>query len=175
MKSRKPIKIGQIEEFNNPKQGTRTQLEEGTDTEQRSYRPKDIHDFVKENKSLREKVVYFDKNGIDEMLSLGTGYTVIPAPASNEFIHVESLTITPKTGGEFPPVISGDIMIRNILQMSFKAQLDNDTKSENMINTGLRASERGEPCEIFFNSVLDTTNYVGQIKFTIRYRIINND
>src|SRR5699024_684369 len=158
-----------------PSVGTLTHLENGTDTEQRSYRPKDIHDFVKENKSSREKVVYFDKNKIDEMLSLGTGSTVIPTPASNEFIHVESLTITPKTGGEFPPVISGDIMIRNILQMSFKAQLDNDTKSENMINTGVRASERGEPCEIFFNSVLDTTNYVGQIKFTIRYRIINND
>src|SRR5690625_4609536 len=142
-----------------PSVGTLTHLENGTDTEQRSYRPKDIYDFVKENKSLREKVVYLDKTWIDEMLLLGTGYTEIPTPASNQIIHVELITNTAKTRGEFSSVISENIVIRIILQMSFKTQLDNDTKAENMINTGVRASERGEPCEIFFNSVLDKTIY----------------
>src|SRR5699024_8058210 len=40
-----------------PSVGTLTHLENGTDTEQRSYRPKDIHDFVREN--INEFAVYF--------------------------------------------------------------------------------------------------------------------
>ena len=155
-----------------PKEGTLSQLEAGTDTEQRTYTPKDLNEFVLEN-SVLEKAKVYDKDTIAELVDNELEDSIIPSPGAGKFIHVESVTITPLEGAEFPPNLSGEIRIGNFLQIQFKVLLDDDTVSQNFLNNGVKGSKINSPCMVLFDSFLDVSNFIGEVKFTVRYRIIN--
>lgn len=158
-----------------PLSGTLEQLEEGTNIKQRSYTPKDLHDFVASNSTgLAEKTSTVTATEINALISTGDSYTLVDSPGAINFIHLDSISMIPTSGSYFDN-LNGAIQVGdNNTEINFKTFSNDDTTSIKLLGNILSNPKVNQPCTMKLDPTTTTGN-TGKLKIIVRYRIMNNN